>query len=71
MNKIIEFFKSLIAKTGKTEQKSEEVQTSQTSQNVEVNALKLTKTVKKTTDSVNTEKKAVKRRGRPRKVKAE
>ena len=71
MNKIIEFFKALIAKTGKTEQKSEEVQTSQTSQNVEVNALKLTKTVKKTTDSVNTEKKAVKRRGRPRKVKAE
>lgn len=83
MNKIIEFFKSLIAKrsktvqTGviaKTEQKSEEVQTSQTSQtsqNVEVNALKLTKTVKKTADSVKTEKKAVKRRGRPRKVKAE
>ena len=44
MNKIIEFFKSLIAKTGKSaqtdvvsktvksEQKSEEVQTSQTSQ---------------------------------------
>ena len=71
MNKIIEFFKSLIAKTGKTEQKSEEVQTSQTSQNVEVNALKLTKTVKKTADSVNTEKKTAKRRGRPRKVKAE
>lgn len=77
MNKIIEFFKSLIAKRSKTvqtdviaktEQKSEEVQTSQ---NVEVNALKLTKTVKKTADSVNTEKKAVKRRGRPRKVKSE
>ena len=80
MNKIIEFFKALIAKTGKTaqtdviaktEQKSKEVQTSQTSQNVEVNALKLTKTVKKTADSVKTEKKAAKRRGRPRKVKAE
>ena len=80
MNKIIEFFKALIAKTGKTaqtdvilqtEQKSEEVQTSQTSQNVEVNALKLTKTVKKTADSINTEKKTTKRRGRPRKVKAE
>ena len=77
MNKIIEFFKALIAKIGKTaqtdviaktEQKSEEVQTSQ---NVEVNALKLTKTVKKTADSVKTEKKTVKRRGRPRKVKAE
>ena len=80
MNKIIEFFKALIAKTGKTaqtdviaktEQKSEEVQTSQTSQNVEVNALKLTKTVKKTADSINTEKKTTKRRGRPRKVKSE
>ena len=80
MNKIIEFFKALIAKIGKTaqsdviaktEQKSEEVQTSQTSQNVEVNALKLTKTVKKTADSVKTEKKTAKRRGRPRKVKAE
>lgn len=79
MNKIIEFFKSLIAKRSKTaqtdviaktEHKSEEVQTSQTSQNVEVNALKLTKTVKKTADSVNTEKKTAKRRGRPRKVKA-
>lgn len=77
MNKIIEFFKSLIAKRSKTaqtdviaktEQKSEEVQTSQ---NVEVNALKLTKTVKKTTDYVNTEKKTTKRRGRPRKVKSE
>ena len=77
MNKIIEFFKALIAKTGKTaqtdviaktEQKSEEVQTSQ---NVEVNALKLTKTVKKAADSVKTEKKTAKRRGRPRKVKSE
>lgn len=80
MNKIIEFFKALIAKIGKTaqtdviaktEKKTEEVQTSQTSQNVEVNALKLTKTVEKTTDSVKTEKKTAKRRGRPRKVKAE
>ena len=68
MNKIIEFFKSLIAKTGKTEQKSEEVQTSQ---NTEVDSLKSTKTVKKTADSVNTEKKPAKRCGRPRKVKAE
>ena len=72
MNKIIEFFKSLIAKTGKTEQKSEEVQTSQ---NTEVDSLKSTKTVKKTVkktaDSVNTEKKTTKRCGRPRKVKAE
>ena len=80
MNKIIEFFKSLIAKRSKTaqtdviaktEQKSEEVQTSQTSENVEVNALKLTKTIKKTADSVKTEKKTAKRRGRPRKVKSE
>ena len=80
MNKIIEFFKSLIAKIGKivhidivvqTEQKSEEVQTSQTSQNVEVDSLKSTETVKKTTDSVKTEKKTAKRRGRPRKVKSE
>ena len=75
MNKIIEFFKSLIAKTGKTEQKfeqkSEEVQTSQTSQNTEVDSLKSTETVKKTADSVNAEKKTTKRRGRPRKVKAE
>ena len=68
MNKIIEFFKSLIAKTGKTEQKSEEVQTSQ---HTEVDSLKSTKTVKKTADSVNTEKKTTKRCGRPRKVKAE
>ena len=68
MNKIIEFFKSLIAKTGKTEQKSEEVQTSQ---HTEVDSLKSTKTVKKTTDSVNAEKKTTKRCGRPRKVKAE
>ena len=77
MNKIIEFFKSLIAKTDKsaqtdvivqTEQKSEEVQTSQ---NTEVDSLKSTETVKKTADSVNTEKKSAKRRGRPRKVKAE
>ena len=68
MNKIIEFFKSLIAKTGKTEQKSEEVQTSQ---HTEVDSLKSTKTVKKTADSVNTEKKPAKRCGRPRKVKAE
>lgn len=77
MNKIIEFFKSLIAKIGKivhidifvqTEQKSEEVQTSQ---NTEVDSLKSTETVKKTTDSVKTEKKTTKRRGRPRKVKAE
>ena len=80
MNKIIEFFKSLIAKIGKivhidiivqTEQKSEEVQTSQTSQNTEVDSLKSTETVNKTTDSVKTEKKTTKRRGRPRKVKAE
>ena len=68
MNKIIEFFKSLIGKTGKTEQKSEEVQTSQ---HTEVDSLKSTKTVKKTADSVNTEKKTTKRCGRPRKVKAE
>ena len=68
MNKIIEFFKSLITKTGKTEQKSEEVQTSQ---NTEVDSLKSTETVKKTADSVNTENKSAKRRGRPRKVKAE
>ena len=68
MNKIIEFFKSLIAKTGKTEQKSEEVQTSQ---NTEVDSLKSTETVKKTADSVKTEKKTTKRRGRPRKVKSE
>ena len=68
MNKIIEFFKSLIAKTGKTEQKSEEVQTFQ---NTKVDSLKSTETVKKTADSVNTEKKSAKRRGRPRKVKAE
>ena len=68
MNKIIEFFKSLIAKTGKTGQKSEEVQTSQ---NTEVDSLKSTKTVKKTADSVSTEKKTVKHRGRPRKVKSE
>ena len=77
MNKIIEFFKALITKTGKTEQtdviakteqKSEEVQTSQ---NSEVDSLKSTETVKKTTDSVKTEKKPAKRRGRPRKVKAE
>ena len=84
MNKIIEFFKSLIGKTGKsaktdiiaktgkteqkTEQKSEEVQTSQ---NTEVDSLKSTKTVKKTTDSVNAEKKTTKRCGRPRKVKSE
>lgn len=80
MNKIIEFFKSLISKTGKTahsdvivqtEQKSEEVQTSQTSQNTEVDSLKSTETVKKTADSVKTEKKTAKRRGRPRKVKSE
>lgn len=62
MNKIIEFFKLLISKTGKTEQKSEEVQTSQ---NTEVDSFK------KTADSVKTEKKTTKRRGRPRKVKAE
>ena len=77
MNKIIEFFKSLISKTGKTaqtdviaktEQKSKEVQTSQ---NTEVDSLKSTKTVKKTTDSVKNEKKTTKRCGRPRKVKAE
>ena len=68
MNKIIEFFKSLIVKTSKSEQKSEEVQTSQ---NTEVDSLKSTKTVKKTADSVNTEKKTTKRCGRPRKVKAE
>ena len=68
MNKIIEFFKALIAKIGKTEQKSEEVQTSQ---NTEVDSLKSTETVKKTADSVNTEKKSAKRRGRPRKVKSE
>ena len=68
MNKIIEFFKALIAKTDKTDQKSEEVQTSQ---NTEVDSLKSTETVKKTADSVNTEKKPVKRRGRPRKVKGE
>ena len=67
MNKIIEFFKSLIAKTGKSEQKSEEVQTSQ---HTEVDPLKSTKKVKKTVDSVNTEKKPAKRCGRPRKVKA-
>ena len=67
MNKIIEFFKSLIAKTGKTEQKSEEVQTSQ---NTEVDFKESTETVKKTADSVKTEKKSAKRRGRPRKVKA-
>lgn len=80
MNKIIEFFKSLIAKIGKivhidiivqTEQKSEEVQTSQTSKNTEVDSLKSTETVKKTANSVKTEKKTTKRRGRPRKVKAE
>lgn len=80
MNKIIQFFKSLIGKTDKTaqtdviaksEQKSEEVQTSQTSQNTEVDFKESTKTVKKTADSVNTEKKTTKRRGRPRKVKAE
>ena len=80
LNKIVDFIKSLISKVRKpvhvevpetSEKKSEEVQTSQTSQNVEVNALKLTKTVKKTTDSVNTEKKTAKRRGRPRKVKSE
>ena len=68
MNKIIEFFKSLISKTGKSEQKSEEVQTSQ---NTEVDSLKSTETVKKTADSVKTEKKTTKRRGRPRKVKSE
>ena len=77
MNKIIEFFKSLIAKIGKivhidvivqTEQKSEEVQTSQ---NAEVDSLKSTETVEKTADSVKTEKKTTKRRGRPRKVKSE
>ena len=77
MNKIIEFFKALIANRGKTaqtdviaktEQKSEEVQTSQ---NTEVDSLKSTETVEKTADSVNTEKKTTKRRGRPRKVKAE
>lgn len=77
MNKIIEFFKALIAKIGKivhidifvqTEQKSEEVQTSQ---NTEVDSLKSTETVKKTADSVKTEKKTTKRRGRPRKVKSE
>ena len=68
MNKIIEFFKSLITKTGKTEQKSEKVQTSQ---NTEVDSLKSTETVKKTADSVKTEKKTTKRRGRPRKAKAE
>lgn len=77
MNKIIEFFKSLISKTGKTahsdvivqtEQKSEEVQTSQ---NTEVDSLKSTETVEKTADSVKTEKKTAKRRGRPRKVKSE
>ena len=77
MNKIIEFFKALIAKrsktvqTGviaKTEQKSEEVQTSQ---HTEVDSLKSTKKVKKTADSVNTEKKPAKRCGRPRKVKSE
>ena len=68
MNKIIEFFKSLIAKTSKSEQKSEEVQTSQ---HTEVDSLKSTKKVKKTADSVNTEKKTTKRCGRPRKVKAE
>ena len=77
MNKIIEFFKALIGKTdktvqtdvfAKTEQKSEEVQTSQ---NTEVDFKESTKTVKKTADSVNTEKKTTKRRGRPRKVKAE
>ena len=80
MNKIIEFFKSLISKTGKTahsdsiaktEQKSEEVQTSQTSQSTEVDSLKSTETVKKTADSVKTEKKTTKHRGRPRKVKVE
>lgn len=80
LNIIVDFIKSLISKVRKpvhlevsvtSEKKSEEVQTSQTSQNVEVNALKLTKTVKKTTDSVNTEKKTAKRRGRPRKVKSE
>ena len=80
LNKIVDFIKSLISKVRKpvhvevsvtSEKKVEEVQTSQTSQNVEVNALKLTKTVKKTADSVNTEKKTAKRRGRPRKVKAE
>lgn len=64
MNKIIEFFKALIAKIGKTKQKSEEVQTSQ---NTEVDSLKSTETVKK----VETPVKEVKRRGRPRKVKAE
>lgn len=64
MNKIIEFFKALITKTGKTKQKSEEVQTSQ---NTEVDSLKSTETVKK----VETPVKEVKRRGRPRKVKAE
>ena len=68
MNKIIEFFKSLIAKTGKTGHKSEEVQTSQ---NTEVDFKESTETVKKTADSVKTEKKTTKRRGRPRKVKAE
>ena len=77
MNKIIEFFKSLIAKIGKivhsdvivqTEQKSKEVQTSQ---NTEVDSLKSAETVKKTADSVKTEKKTTKRRGRPRKVKSE
>ena len=77
MNKIIEFFKSLIAKIGKTaqtdvivqtEQKSEEVQTSQ---NTEVDFKESTETVKKTADSVKTEKKTAKRRGRPRKVKSE
>lgn len=77
MNKIIKFFKALISKTGKTahsdvivqtEQKSEEVQTSQ---NTEVDSLKSTETVKKTADSVKTEKKTAKRRGRPRKVKSE
>lgn len=77
MNKIIEFFKSLITKIGKivhidiivqTEQKSEEVQTSQ---NTEVDSLKSTETVKKTADPVKTEKKTTKRRGRPKKVKSE
>ena len=80
LNKIVDFIKSLISKVRKpvhlevhetSEKKVEEVQTSQTSQNVEVNALKLTKTVEKTADSVKTEKKTAKRRGRPRKVKSE
>ena len=57
--------------TEQVEKPVEQVEVPETSENIEVNALKLTKTVKKTADSVKTEKKTAKRRGRPRKVKSE